>query len=310
MRDPEIAANKIIDTHMSIDIALKPAQNNSVDPDMFEKKLEESRKKIDRKNDIYSISQGASAFGPWAALLGMFDQKFISMDMNKDLLESAVKDMDDMRMSSSKEHQRDDGSGQNTGKNTDGRNTPADAKEIKAAVQQFLSKLASSDRAPGAAAIPFSQFAASLEKLGGKFDLQTIIDKIVEASKLVKSKEKTELLITLKPEWLGDVLLSITKSKDGLAVNIIAGNNAKMLLDSQLSDLEQALRSANINVSSLQVSVGGQNGSNYKNGKEEGPSGDPVSPAAEALPNIYPGAGDGLLRYMMDLNGSNIYSNI
>ena len=312
MRDPEITASKVFDPHLSNDISPRLGKMAASGDAKFGKTLEASQKKIENKDDIYALAESASVFGPWAAILGMFDRQFITPDNTKDLLDSMMNDSDNSKISGSEEKQPEDRSGQNTGSSRNGRELPADQKEIKAAVQQFLSRIASSDRVPGAAAIPYSQFVAGMEKLGSRFDLKAIIDKIVEASKLVKSKEKTELQISLKPDWLGDVLLSISRTKDGLAVNITAGNNAKLLIDSQISDLEQALKAANINISSLQVSVGGQNGSGHQEGAEDGAVA-AVTGTADAAENAslpYPVISDDVMKFMMDLNRTNVFSRI
>ncbi|MBU0687650.1 MAG: flagellar hook-length control protein FliK [Candidatus Margulisbacteria bacterium] len=117
----------------------------------------------------------------------------------------------------------------------------------------------------------FSKIAAS------KIDLQLIISKIVEQAKLLKAGERKTLEVILSPQELGKILLSVTKNEGGLTIQIFAAENAKEMIEENISSLEESLKNANINIGSLTVSVGKRKSENLAEKSEESSTGKVVS---------------------------------
>ena len=84
-------------------------------------------------------------------------------------------------------------------------------------------------------------------------------DAVLDSAKVLKSGQKTEVELQLKPEWLGNISLKISSQDGKINVQIFAGQASKELLESQMAELEITLKNANIAVGSLTVFVGGQN---------------------------------------------------
>jgi Flagellar hook-length control protein FliK len=97
-------------------------------------------------------------------------------------------------------------------------------------------------------------FNAQLDgKLLNKLDLQSLIDQIITQIKLVKGKGKTQLTLGLKPESLGEILLSLTSKSGMITINISAPKETKKLLESSLEELELALKKSKIKITELTI---------------------------------------------------------
>lgn len=90
-------------------------------------------------------------------------------------------------------------------------------------------------------------------KLQLNLDLQSLVDEIVSRVEMVKEKGKVEISLTLKPEELGEILLTLTAYAGIVSVEIRASSETKKILVSQRSELEQALKKANINFDKIIV---------------------------------------------------------
>ncbi len=125
--------------------------------------------------------------------------------------------------------------------------------------------------------VPMSTFLRGLEK-AGKAEARLIAEKIVESAKLLGPKDKKELVIELKPDWLGSVTINLTNEKGVINIAITAAQDAKQLIDEQMNELESALKASNLNIGSLNVSVsGGSSG-----GTGESDDSDGIIPAENA----------------------------
>ncbi|MFC1767694.1 flagellar hook-length control protein FliK [Candidatus Margulisiibacteriota bacterium] len=94
--------------------------------------------------------------------------------------------------------------------------------------------------------------------------LEQMLDEITSKAKIIKESERTELLLKLKPGNLGNIIVSIVKEEGVLSINIYAKETTKELLEQSLAELEKNLKASNLNISDLQVSVGG----NKKDGSD------------------------------------------
>ena len=97
-------------------------------------------------------------------------------------------------------------------------------------------------------------YLAQLEgKLLSKLDLQSLVDQIVSQVKMVKEKGKTELTLGLKPDNLGEILLTLVSRSGMVSIEIQAPEETRKLLETQLKELEAALKKARINLADIKV---------------------------------------------------------
>lgn len=96
---------------------------------------------------------------------------------------------------------------------------------------------------------------AFAKMVASRIDLDQIISKIVEQAKLLKTGDRKTLEVVLSPQELGKIVLAVTKNEGTINIQIFAAENAKELLEENLSLLETSLKNANINIGSLAVSI-------------------------------------------------------
>jgi flagellar hook-length control protein FliK len=89
-----------------------------------------------------------------------------------------------------------------------------------------------------------------------KMDVEFLVSQIVEKAKLIKAGGRTELDLTLKPEHLGKVLLSLVSEDGIISIRLTASENTKEIIEAHLAELKQSLTNSNLNIGDLQVSVG------------------------------------------------------
>ncbi|MCX5750889.1 MAG: flagellar hook-length control protein FliK [Candidatus Saganbacteria bacterium] len=89
-----------------------------------------------------------------------------------------------------------------------------------------------------------------------KVDLQQVIDEITKQATIVKNQKQTELLLGLKPEQLGEMLLKITNQNGMLSIQILANEETKKSLDQSLEQLKNSLADAHLNIGNLSVDIG------------------------------------------------------
>lgn len=90
-------------------------------------------------------------------------------------------------------------------------------------------------------------------KLLNNFDLQALVDKIVSQVKLVKEKGQTQLSLGLKPDNLGEILLTLIARSGLISIQIQAPEESRKLILSQAKELELALKRANINLGEIKI---------------------------------------------------------
>jgi len=106
---------------------------------------------------------------------------------------------------------------------------------------------------PNIEALPMFAFAQTQGTLLQSIDLQLLVDEIVSQLKMVKEKGKVELIMGLKPENLGEILLTLTSRSGMIAIQIEASEETKKILDQQLEKLALALKKAKINLKDIKV---------------------------------------------------------
>ncbi len=118
-------------------------------------------------------------------------------------------------------------------------------------VQELLAK--SNLLVPNLAAQPLFSQAFEAGQLQPKYDLQALIDKIVEQVKLARNKGKTELSLNLKQEGLGDIYLQLTSLSGKVAIFLSASAETKKLIDEHKDELKTALKKAHVEIESVTV---------------------------------------------------------
>ncbi|MDD5382869.1 MAG: flagellar hook-length control protein FliK [Candidatus Margulisbacteria bacterium] len=99
-------------------------------------------------------------------------------------------------------------------------------------------------------------FKAQLDgKLLNKLDLQFLVDQLVSQLEIVKGKGKTDLTLGLKPENLGEILLTLTSKSGMISIQIQAPEETKKLIEAELKLLEMALKRAKVNLAEIKVSA-------------------------------------------------------
>jgi len=106
---------------------------------------------------------------------------------------------------------------------------------------------------PNLAAQPLFYQAFLEGKLQPKFDLQALVDQILEQVNLVKEKGKVELSLGLKPENLGEVLLTLTSHSGLISIEIRAQSETKKMMESELEELKKQLKKAKVNFDKIQI---------------------------------------------------------
>ncbi|MFA4843960.1 MAG: flagellar hook-length control protein FliK [Candidatus Margulisiibacteriota bacterium] len=106
---------------------------------------------------------------------------------------------------------------------------------------------------PNLAAQP-NFFQAFLDgKLQAKLDMQALVDEIAAKVKLVKSQEKTQFTLTLKPAELGEIVLLLTAQAGLLSIQIQASAETRKLIDESKAELERALKKAGVTFETIKI---------------------------------------------------------
>jgi len=90
-------------------------------------------------------------------------------------------------------------------------------------------------------------------KLLSKLDLQFLVDQILTQVKIVKTKGKVELTLGLRPENLGEILLTLTSRSGMVTIQIQAPEETRKLIEAELAELEMALKKAKVNLADITV---------------------------------------------------------
>jgi len=84
-------------------------------------------------------------------------------------------------------------------------------------------------------------------------DLQSLVDQILAQVKLVREKGSVQLSLGLKPEDLGEIVLTLTSKSGMVSIQIEAPAKTKKLLEAELKELELALKKASVNLSEIKI---------------------------------------------------------
>ncbi|MEA3494102.1 MAG: flagellar hook-length control protein FliK [Candidatus Margulisiibacteriota bacterium] len=97
-------------------------------------------------------------------------------------------------------------------------------------------------------------FQAQMEgKLLSKLDLQYLVDQILAQVRLVKGKGKTELTVGLKPDDLGEIILTLIAKSGMVSIQIQAPEEIRKQLEALRKELEIALKRSNVNLSEIKI---------------------------------------------------------
>lgn len=226
--------------------------------DSFEKKLKTSEKKLQHTDDeltglidmLAEMSAAAAGQNPEAfknSPMGLFPEKNPG--------DSLISEIENgLKINAAAETNHSDGQNNPSGNPT----SPALTGNKADSQQELLAQLLAYFKSTG---IPFPvmDLVSKLENLNARPDIDLIAQKIVENANLIKINGKTELVLNLKPEWLGALKMSISSDNGTLTIQIYANGKTKELIESQLEELKRLLAASNLNVGSLNVSVGNQN---------------------------------------------------
>jgi len=106
---------------------------------------------------------------------------------------------------------------------------------------------------PNLEASPQFYLAQLQGKLLNKLDLQFLVDQILSQVKIVKEKGKVELTLGLKPENLGEILLTLTSRSGMVSIQIQAPEETRKLIEVELKELELALKKAKVNLTEIKI---------------------------------------------------------
>ena len=267
MKDPELNIGSVSETQYKLDNSLKASASDSSKKQTakdFRTNLDSSLNKIEKKRQTDGPFENSDM---WSSLMSIFGQSLATPQAyalsRSGLLELGQKaDQNTQSSSTAGAPIAVNGSSStsmNTQSQTDGRSV-SKTEENSSALEQLIASNLSS--APYNGIVPMSEFLNGIGKFSNIFSIESIAGQIIEAAKVMKLNGKSELSIDIKPELLGDLKLSIKSENGIITIQIFASAGAKSLLDSNLTDLQQALASANIAVGGLEVFV-----NNNKNGK-------------------------------------------
>ncbi|MDI6731268.1 MAG: flagellar hook-length control protein FliK [Candidatus Margulisbacteria bacterium] len=108
---------------------------------------------------------------------------------------------------------------------------------------------------PNIEALPLFLQSSMNKQFLAKMDLQSLVDEILTQVKLVKGKGRVELSIGLKPESLGEILLTLTATSGMISIQIESNDKTRKILEDSLADLKAALKKANVNLAEITVSA-------------------------------------------------------
>jgi len=95
----------------------------------------------------------------------------------------------------------------------------------------------------------------------------SLINQLAEKISIVNKQNHTTLQVSIKPEWLGNVVIELSKDNSGKIFGnlIVSSPHVKEILEGSLHGLLTILKDQGINISQLNVSLGGNfNGQQYQ----------------------------------------------
>lgn len=102
--------------------------------------------------------------------------------------------------------------------------------------------------------IDFQLTGAQLEQMEPVQPKEVMLTRVVEQVKSTVSKEKTEFFLQLKPEHLGGLSILLSAEEKGIVAKLMTSNqDVQQVLQSDMNQLQAALREKGINVVHLEV---------------------------------------------------------
>jgi flagellar hook-length control protein FliK len=109
----------------------------------------------------------------------------------------------------------------------------------------------------------FKNVEANLDR--ASYSRDSILEQIYDRIKVISKDDFSELRLNLKPDELGEVAIKLVMDKGNLAARITVDNSyVKDLIESNIPKIRENLKDQNVDVSSFNVSVGG-NQENFLN---------------------------------------------
>ncbi len=100
-----------------------------------------------------------------------------------------------------------------------------------------------------------------------QYSRDSILEQIYDRIKVISKDDFSELRLNLKPDELGEVAIKLVMDKGNMAARITVDNSyVKDLIESNIPKIRENLKNQNVEVSSFNVSVGG-NQENFLNNK-------------------------------------------
>lgn len=134
-------------------------------------------------------------------------------------------------------------------------NRLADQQTTQQTMGQMLKELLNRSGwlSPNIEALPMFYRAQFEGKLLAKLDMQSLIDEIASRVEMVKDKGKVEFSMALKPEDMGEILLTLTAKSGMIAVQIAASEETRKMIEAGRKELESALKKARVSLAEIKI---------------------------------------------------------
>lgn len=224
-----------------IESPVKP-ENTRTGDNSFEEKLNDAQKELETKKNYLSAA-------PWRQLQDLFSIFPLDFDFK---VEKTSTDLYSMRTQEEKPRQKT-----SPAREEKQNNNPTAAKEKTFAtndvktVKEILNKFIPNPVA--ASYLPILGTTAGTSLTATKFDLQVLIDQIVEQARLIKTQKIAELSLVLQESELGQIFLDIASRNGLVTIQITASADTKKNLENSLKELEDALELADIKADKIKI---------------------------------------------------------
>ena len=226
----------------------------------FHDKLAEEESKLEKKQNLLLST-------PWAYLQSLLSSLQFSFDLK--LSPSPIeRDMDNFNRKNIPSQANHDAASTPQSKtqlsDAECGRSPSPAK-LSYAIDQntFVQNLLSANKyAFGDLPVALALFNAQNMKFKS-IDMALVVDELVDRIKMVKEGEKVSLSLSLKPDDLGEMLISVSMKNGSVFISIVADQKAGDIIEANRASLEESLKRANINLGSLDISSGGDKRSAY-----------------------------------------------
>ncbi|NQU18409.1 MAG: flagellar hook-length control protein FliK [Candidatus Saganbacteria bacterium] len=231
-----VPSKQINESHLSGNSSAKNRADGS-----FNKRLNMAQEKLEKKNKFALTT-------PWAQIEKLFNISRLEFDFNF----SAA----DIKKDPSKQNESYSANQHEPAARGEDARKPIEQTGYEFKNTQVLKEVLCKNIPPqmlGSISGLFFGLGSDFQQSPMKPSLQLIINEIVKQAKLVKSGQKTELSLSLAQKELGEMLITITMKNGHLFINIIAAAETKKMLESNLGELELALKESDIALDSIKI---------------------------------------------------------